>query len=91
MTFLIPVAALAVSFGFTYLWYKTSPASGSGWAMFAAVIFALCGSYDMGATAKVLTALIAAGGFGFIWYKTKDMEYSGWLLAIAILRALSAF
>jgi len=92
MTLLIHLLALLASFGFVYLWYKTSPASGSGWAMFAAVLLALgSGSSESGQSIQVVTALVAAGGFGFTWYRAKDKEYSGWLLAVAILCALGAF
>lgn len=92
MMLLIHLAALAASFGFVYLWYKTSPADGSGWAMFAAVVLALgSGSADAGQMVQTVTGLAATGGFGFAWYRTRDKEYSGWLLACAILGALSAF
>jgi|AGTN01.2.fsa_nt_gi hypothetical protein len=92
MTLLIHLLALAASFGFVYLWYKTSPAKGSGWAMFAAVLLGLSsGSGETAQSIQVVTALAAAAGFGFTWYRTRDKEYSGWLLAVAILCALGAF
>jgi hypothetical protein len=90
MTLLIHLLCLAASFGFAYLWFKTTPNRGSGWAMFAAVLFGLGGASDVGQVANMVTGLIAAASFGFAWYRTRTLEYSGWLLAIAILRALGA-
>lgn len=96
MSILIPLMALAISFGFVFLWYKTSPGTGSGWAMFATVLiaFGALGALDGGSTyigqeAQLMFALVAASGFGFVWYHTRHKEDSGWLLAVAILSTLA--
>jgi len=81
--------AIAVTAGFGYLWYKTTPAKGSGWAMFACVFIAV----GMNSPAdQVVSAIVYATlcvGFGLSWYFTRTREYSGWLLAVSILAALS--
>lgn len=82
--------ALAIIAGFGYLWYKTSPAKGSGWALFACVLIAVC----MNAPATPVLGGVVYGvmclGFGASWYFSRDRQYSGWLLAVSILSALSA-
>ena len=88
------LAAVAASFGFTYLWYKTTPKRGSGWALFAGVLLAIFLNPHT-VFLRVVVNLIFAVGYGLGWYKVEKeetrREYSGWLLVVAIGAALGVF
>lgn len=83
------LVGLAVIAGFAYLWRRTTPASGSGWALFAAVVIALF----MNAPTNAVVGSIVYGalslGMGAFWFASKELKYAGWLLATAILSAFS--
>lgn len=82
--------ALALIAGFVALWHRTSPASGSGWAMFAAIIITL--SLPAVGVASALGVFVAGAltvGHGFVWFNSRGKEYAGWLLFAAIVSAFS--
>jgi len=76
-----------IIFSFVYLWYRTSPANGSGWALFAAIIIAVFMNSPANQAVGVVIYGILTVGFGASWYFTRSKEYSGWLLFVAILSA----
>jgi hypothetical protein len=89
-TLVASIVALALIAGFVALWYRTSPASGSGWAMFAAVVITL----SVVGTATTLGVVVGGAlvvGLGATWFKSRDKEHAGWLLFAAIVSALSMF
>lgn len=76
--------ALALSFSFVYLWYRTTPGTSSNWALFAAIVVALHGSVGY-----IINSVIAALVYGAVFLFVREKENSGWLLVVSILGALS--
>ncbi len=79
----------AIVFGFGYLWYRTSPALGSGWALFAAIFIAISVHSPTNQVVGVVIYAVLTAGFGVGWYLARSKEHSGWLLFAAILGAFS--
>lgn len=80
---------VAIIFGFVYLWHRTSPAKGSGWALFGAVFVSLCMSQPNNAFVGVVAFGIMTAGYAAIWVNAREKKQSGWLLAMSILSALA--
>ena len=88
ISLLVSFVAVAIAFGFAYLWYATSPRKGSGWALFAAGLIALAMTPPVDPIVGVVTYAALAIGFSGGWYWARPLKYSGWLLAIGILAGL---
>ncbi|MBY0359767.1 MAG: hypothetical protein K2W82_17325 [Candidatus Obscuribacterales bacterium] len=88
VSLLTHLVVLAVIIGFLHLWHRTSPAEGSGWALFAAVVIALTvRSHNPNAGLVFYGALAAA--FGYTWHIAREKADSGWVLVGCILAAVS--
>lgn len=88
ISLLVSIVAVAIAFGFAYLWYATSPRKGSGWALFAACLIALGMTPPVDPIVGVITYAALAIGFSGGWYLTRPMKYSGWLLAVGIIAGI---
>ncbi len=88
ISLLVSFVAVAIAFGFAYLWYATSPRQGSGWALLAAGLIALGMTPPVDPIVGVVTYAALAIGFSGGWYLARPLKYSGWLLAIGIIAGI---
>jgi len=83
------ILGVLVSLGFLGGWYHTSPAEGSGWLLFAAIVAAIGLLNHIRATGlAVIAGLVLTASFGFTWYCGRVLEDSGWVLFVCIISAL---